>query len=167
VQHSTEHNQSYWRIYFVKSIFPPIRADSAQSSKPLLEADKALIDAAKNGDLAGVQAELDKGVDVNAKAFNGWTPLHHAAQTGYKEIIELLIAKGADVNARDMYGSTPLHNAVYKEVVELLIAKGADVGAKVVTGRNQGKIPLDLAIWRKKTKSLTSSANTAARRMKN
>ena len=24
-------------------------------------------DAAKNGDLAGVQAELDKGVDVNAK----------------------------------------------------------------------------------------------------
>ena len=28
-------------------------------------------DAAKNGDLAGVQAELDKGVDVNAKTSKG------------------------------------------------------------------------------------------------
>ena len=36
-------------------------------------------DAARNGDLAGVQAELDKGADVNAKGENGWTPLHSAA----------------------------------------------------------------------------------------
>ena len=38
-------------------------------------------DAARDGDLAGVQAELDKGADVNAKEeFDGWTPLfesHH------------------------------------------------------------------------------------------
>ena len=33
-------------------------------------------DAAKRGDLAGVQAELDKGVNVNAKDKNGATPLH-------------------------------------------------------------------------------------------
>ena len=33
-------------------------------------------DAAKNGNLAGVQAELDKGVNVNAKDKNGATPLH-------------------------------------------------------------------------------------------
>ena len=32
-------------------------------------------DAANEGDLAGVQAELDKGVDVNAKDKGGWTPL--------------------------------------------------------------------------------------------
>ena len=36
-------------------------------------------DAAGNGDLAGVQAELDKGVDVNAKDGWEWTPLHIAA----------------------------------------------------------------------------------------
>ena len=31
-------------------------------------------DAARNGDLAGVQAELDKGADVNAKdTFFSWT----------------------------------------------------------------------------------------------
>ena len=33
-------------------------------------------DAAEAGDLAGVQAELDKGVDVNATDAAGWTPLH-------------------------------------------------------------------------------------------
>ena len=36
-------------------------------------------DAAEDGDLAGVQAELDKGVDVNAKTDYGMTPLHFAA----------------------------------------------------------------------------------------
>ena len=33
------------------------------------------IDAADNGDLAGVQAELDKGADVNATDVDGETPL--------------------------------------------------------------------------------------------
>ena len=36
-------------------------------------------DAAIGGDLAGVQAELDKGVDVNAKDDTGMTPLHYVA----------------------------------------------------------------------------------------
>ena len=32
-------------------------------------------DAVNRGDLAGVQAELDKGANVNAKLDSGWTPL--------------------------------------------------------------------------------------------
>ena len=32
-----------------------------------------------------------------------------------------------------------------KEIVELLIANGADVNAIIVSGRNQGKTPLDRA----------------------
>ncbi len=94
--------------------------------------------AAARGDLAGVQAELDKGVDVNAKdeqgeiGQRGWTPLHNAAT---KEIAELLIAEGADVNAKGYLDGTPLHPAAWyghKEVVELLIANGADVNAERV-----------------------------------
>ena len=94
-------------------------------------------EAAANGDLAGVQAELDKGVDVNAKDENdeaGWTPLHRAAQKGHKEITELLIANGADVNAKEEDGWTPLHDAATKEIAELLIDNGADVNAKDGTG---------------------------------
>ena len=96
-------------------------------------------DAAKRGDLAGVQAELDKGVDVHAKDGDGnefgtrlQTPLHWAAT---KEIAELLIAEGADVMAKDGRGGTPLHQAAWnghKEVAELLIANGADVNAQIV-----------------------------------
>ena len=35
----------------------------------------AIHDAAAKGDLAGVQAELDKGVDVNAKDTRCWVSL--------------------------------------------------------------------------------------------
>jgi hypothetical protein len=102
-------------------------------------------DAARNGDLAGVQAELDKGADVNAKdtfffmdSGDGFiipyyerTPLHEAAMEGHKEIVELLITKGADVNVKSADGTTPLHFAVrHKGITELLIEKGADVNAK-------------------------------------
>jgi cytohesin len=91
----------------------------------------------------GVQAELDKGGDVNAKDGWEWTPLHQAAIGGYREIVELLIAKGADVNAKERYiGSTPLHFAAANrrnELVELLIAKGADVNTK----NKNGDTPLD------------------------
>ena len=96
-------------------------------------------DAVNNGDLAGVQAELDKGVDVNAKhwAFGG-TPLHQAVIGDHKEIAELLIANGADLNAKDTFGGTPLHQAAFhghKEIAELLITNGADVNAKYVDGK--------------------------------
>jgi ankyrin repeat protein len=92
-------------------------------------------DAAKGGDLAVVQAELDKGVDVNASG-NNMTPLHWAARYDHWEIAELLIDNGADVLlASPMLGGmwAPLHVAAWKghkEVAELLIAKGADVNAK-------------------------------------
>jgi len=101
-------------------------------------------DAAKTGDLAGVQAQLDAGADVNAKDKNEWTPLHNAATQGHKEIVELLLAKGADVNAKHKYGLTPLHRAAFyghKEVVQMLIAAGADVNAKA----DRGDTPLDKA----------------------
>jgi ankyrin repeat protein len=98
-------------------------------------------DAAKNNNLAGVQAELDKGVDVNEpdRSFFNLAPLHYAAGYGFKEIAELLIAEGADVDAKTTTGGTPLFNAAgnNKEIVELLIANGADVNAQVVPGAHQ------------------------------
>ena len=55
-------------------------------------------DAAKNGNLALVQAELEKGVDVNLKDAKSMqeTPLHFAAEEGQTEVAKLLIAKGAN-----------------------------------------------------------------------
>ena len=105
--------------------------------------------AAWDGDLAGVQAELDKGVDVNEADINFYNlaPLHYAAIHGQKEIAELLIAAGADVSANTTTGGTPLHLAALfgrKEVVELLIANGAAVNVK---GGNLGGMPLHHAAF--------------------
>jgi hypothetical protein len=51
-------------------------------------------DAALNGDLAGVQAELDKGVDVNAKSDDGTTPLDVAIELKRTGIVNLLRKHG-------------------------------------------------------------------------
>jgi len=105
-------------------------------------------DVAWKGDLAGVQRELKKGADVNAKDYLGRTPLHHAARWGHKKVAELLISEGADVDAMDDDGWTPLHYAAVfgrKEIAELLIDNGADVNAK----RSDGSTSLDSAIGRK------------------
>ena len=75
------------------------------------EADRALIKAAKEGNIEAVKQHLAAGTDVNAKNKYGSTPLHYAAREGYKEIAELLIANGADVNAKYFDGPTPLHFA--------------------------------------------------------
>ena len=94
-------------------------------------------DTAFDGDLAGVQAELDKGADVNAKNESGVTPLLWAAWKGHKEVAELLIANGADVNTKDKRPMTPLHYAArdgHKEIAELLIANGANVNVKDAAG---------------------------------
>jgi len=102
-------------------------------------------DAAKNGDLFGVQAELDRGVDVDIKGSHEETPLHWAAGDGHKEIVELLVNNGADVNAKNKWGGTPLHWAPVggnKEVVEFLIEKGANVNEK----RTDGMTPLWVAV---------------------
>ena len=92
----------------------------------------------RDGDLAGVRAYLDAGVDINARDENGSTPLHWAALEGHKDIVELLINRGAEVNATSEIGGwTPLHMAASKnhiQVVSFLIKKGADEDAKAIIG---------------------------------
>ena len=125
----------------------PVESVAEVPAKPSnSEADRALLKAAKEGNIEAVKQHLAAGTDVNAFDRRGWTPLHYvAAYSGHKEIAELLIAKGADVNAMRDGGVTPLNNAAlgdHKEIAELLIAEGADVDAKKL----DGDTPLDWAV---------------------
>ena len=100
-----------------------------------------------------VKALIEAGADVNARADNGWTPLHACASrersiVKVDEVVKLLIAAGADVNARADDGLTPLHCAamhVNVDVVKVLIEAGADVNAC----SDSGFAPLDYATYRR------------------
>jgi hypothetical protein len=78
-----------------------------------------------------INKRIAAGADVNAKGYDGRTPLHNAVPY-YTESVKALIEAGADVNAKDDGGRTPLHNAVpyYTESVKALIEAGADITVK-------------------------------------
>ena len=95
---------------------------------------------AKRGNIEGVLAELDKGVELEIRSTNmtsalGVTPLFVAAKFGHVELVKELLARGADPTIffyqdNDVYTvGTALHHAAgygHKEVVEVLIDAGAD-----------------------------------------
>lgn len=53
---------------------------------------QALWNAAKQGDAEVLRTLIAKGVDVNVRDKNGWTPLHVATQYGHAEAMRTLIA---------------------------------------------------------------------------
>lgn len=71
--------------------------------------------------------------DVNAKDQFFWTPLHHAAQAGQVDLLELLVKKGAIIDAEALSGGTPLMRAIeccHLSSVDFLIKAGANVQAE-------------------------------------
>src|SRR6185312_10144968 len=90
----------------------------------------ALMDAARRGDEAGVQAALaagDKLTDVDA---SGWTPLMYAASSYTNSFVSEMLKAGAQVNARSNRGETALMaSAVTGTADEDLLAAGAEVNA--------------------------------------
>ena len=141
-----------------KEIVAILRKHDAKESEDFIlvqnaKANKALIDAARSGNLQEVKQHLEKGADVNAKdkSFQ-WTLLQWAISRGHKEVAKLLISKGADVNTMDGNGHTPLHRTAQfsrNEIAELLIANAADVNRLDKAERT----PLDLAIQFKTPKT--------------
>jgi ankyrin repeat protein len=102
-------------------------------------------EAGERGQL--VEALISSGADVDPTDERGQTPLHYAAQRGYKHIAELLIANGAKVDAEDSISETPLYCAIrwgYRDVVELLIANGANVNLTTRHGSNGLKIAKEM-----------------------
>ncbi|CAH2209354.1 Ankyrin repeat domain protein [Wolbachia endosymbiont of Culex quinquefasciatus JHB] len=78
---------------------------------------------------------VTKGIDVNIKDKNKKTPLHLAAENGYKEVVDALLEKDEiRINEQeDKEGWTPLHLALiigHADVVYSLVRNGADVNIK-------------------------------------
>ena len=83
-------------------------------------------------------------ISVHGENGDEMRPLHDAVlERDFNEVKEL-ISLGADVNAKnERWGMTPMHYAATWSIIELLLAEGADINAR----DNEGKTPLDHAIW--------------------
>ena len=92
-----------------------------------------IIKLVRNGDKQGLQAQIDKGVDLNSFGSEGYGLLHVAAISGSEEMVNFLIANGAEVSLKDHRSeSSPIvfeiQNQDYDMVVQFL-DHGADVRA--------------------------------------
>jgi len=71
--------------------------------------------------------KLRKAIDVNMYDEQGWTPLHHACQRNYVDIVRALLEGGADPNLRDrVCGMTCL------DMAKLGAADGAGPNEEVI-----------------------------------
>ncbi|RSM07682.1 hypothetical protein CDV31_008462 [Fusarium ambrosium] len=110
--------------------------------------------AAAAGDVATLQQELDKGVDLNDIDHEySQTPLFWAAEKGHEDAVQLLIRYGADINFIDPnLGRTPLlaaiangHEAVARHLIEagaLVNIEDANFETPLIMAAKDGRISL-------------------------
>jgi ankyrin repeat protein len=101
---------------------------------------RVLLAAIEDGRRQFVEDLLDRGVDVNGRNTEGWTPLLMAAQHCQSEIAQLLIARGADTNSA-INGWSVVTAAVGSGDLQTLrsVISGADLYAR---SRYDGWTPL-------------------------
>jgi ankyrin repeat protein len=110
-----------------------------------------LMRAARNGDVAMMEALLAHGASVRQPMPSGMTPLLFAVSPSRRKpahdaltAAKLCLDHGADVNAHDASGSTALHLAVATsdDLVQYLVERDARLDARDQLGRT----PLDIAL---------------------
>jgi ankyrin repeat protein len=114
----------------------------AQGDNAQEERNKALIQAAFDGDMRAAEAAILKGADVNATGPKSRTAMLWAAANGHYEIVEFLHSKNADIDKGDSNGQTPLIFAVrgsHVDIVRFLLDSGAKVD---VQSKKQGMTAL-------------------------
>ena len=69
--------------------------------------DMLLHVAASMGRIEDVKFLLDLGAPVNEVGDLGYTPLHYAAESGFRDVFVYLVSQGASEGAKNAYGDEP------------------------------------------------------------
>ena len=104
----------------------------------------------RDGDIEGVQAEIDDGANVNEEDDSGWTGLMWALGKRHNNVVQLLLNHPQiDVNKVDSVGQCALHYAGFRDNHEGMAAL---LASKDLTTINQkehyGLTPIMRAIYR-------------------
>lgn len=109
--------------------------------QPASAATRDLWAAAQDGDVAGIEAALAAGADLEGIDFgenrNGRRALNYAALNNQPAAIEALLAAGANIESQNRTRFTPLHHAAEAgaiEAIKILLKHGADKKAKMYRG---------------------------------
>jgi ankyrin repeat protein len=83
----------------VAATSPSVAGESDGQPRPrVARMDRALVEAAGDGELEDVRDLLDNGGNVNAAVDGDGSPLIAAARDGHAEVVRLLLDRGADPN---------------------------------------------------------------------
>jgi ankyrin repeat protein len=116
-----------------------VKATDCQSMATTIPTpSQKLFYASEQGLVAGIEAALEAGADLNDRASWDWTALHLAAYNGRDDAAKFLIDHNADLlTATSDIGNSPLHLAAvngHESVVHELLQRRADPNA---TNNNQ------------------------------
>lgn len=106
----------------------------------------ALHFACENGSSAVVRLLLDRGADVEAVDYAGWSGLSKACLRGHAEVARLLLLHGGGVVMRsvDEYGQSAMHKALVSDRrdIALLLLESSGGLALLEAGDIHGRNPL-------------------------
>jgi ankyrin repeat protein len=104
-------------------------------------ATSEIVSAARSGDVARIEALVQRGMSPNEWGPGRQTPLMAAAEAGQLGSVRILLERGAEVNRTDWQGESALIKAArygHAEVAVLLMEQGADPNLKPYGDRPGG-----------------------------
>jgi outer membrane protein assembly factor BamB len=144
---------------------------AAQAPAPRQAANEALFEAARTGDVKGIDAALNRGADINATSRYDVTALMFAANNGRVDAVKLLVERGAHVNTRDTFYKEQAGGAALSqghiEIAVFLLDHGWEGGdAVLIHGVQLGNTALvKTALGHRVTRSGLQGALAAAERL--
>lgn len=120
------------------------------------EMNKALICAARSGDLDATRLLLKAGVSPEVTDNSGNTPLIEAASSGVPQVVEEVLKHHPNIDARNQMGKTAIfaaavhyiswdnHDCDYPAVIRILAKSGADLNAQDKDGNTAIHLTNDL-----------------------